>query len=866
MGSRRTFAIGSLKAGFFCARLAFAVFVVLTSAYCLLAYIPFTYHWLIQSTLVKWLPVFVKLHTLLYWILLSLVVATLAPDLGRSRRRRLAIGFIAIQVTAGVFFIFHPLLSNLPNDDRSYYLSLISLFPLFWLAAIDYSGHVPERKWLPGEDQHLTVRTVLLAAGFLSAVNMGVCYLRFISTGEVHLRGSERLVILSWSLASHTLVFLLTFVAIGLIRTLSSRFANAPMAEFYLCNLMICLLLVLLFRQTVLPTLTFNGRAADVFSIVAASSIVAFISGLGLRLQANGESLVGGGFRLALAPLLFLYPRKTSPRLVRFGWLGLIAILAYLIPVSTATRDWDFLFQKLGVVLIWTVTFVLFFALQSRILTKSYRPAGIFLITIISAGSYAILRSSEPLLPALLNDEQLDVNATLDRYAGYDVSFKLAREILRPNLNLFPSTSANQIEGDRADSRDLSFYGFLRENTNLLPSVKAGPVDFTLTGGDLSHTDGEKPNIFMFVIDSLRPDYLSPYNKSVNFTPNIESFAGESIVMRNAFTRYGGTVLSEPSIWTGTLQLHKQYIDPYYPMNSLQKLIETEGYESFMTIDPVVRIVTKPSPDITELDKDHLWFEYDFCQTLKELQTTIDQRSTPTQPMFVYTQPQNVHRVVLKDKGDPVPPGESFPGFFPSYASQVKYMDNCFGEFVQYLKARGLYDNSIVILTSDHGDSLGEEGRWGHSYWMFPEILRVPMIIHLPARMRKGLTFAPKSPAFTTDITPTLYYLLGHRPIDKNVIYGRPLLTSTEKEQVDYLQKSYLVVSSYGPVYGILSGDARSLFIADAVNQKDYFFDLLNDPKATRNQLTPAIQAENEKSIRELVVSVNKFYNLGELP
>ena len=80
------------------------------------------------------------------------------------------------------------------------------------------------------------------------------------------------------------------------------------------------------------------------------------------------------------------------------------------------------------------------------------------------------------------------------------------------------------------------------------------------------------------------------------------------------------------------------------------------------------------------------------------------------------------------------------------------------------------------------------------------------------------------------------------------------------------MQQHYLVVSSYGPVYGVLGGDAQSLFIADAVNRKDYFFNLADDPKGARNRLTPAIQAENQRLIRDLVVSVNQFYGLGEYP
>lgn len=844
------------------ARLLFALFFLLTSSYCLLAYIPFTYQWVIKCTLVKWLPVFVQLHSLFYWAAIALAALTLAPDLRRARTRGLSIGFILLHATAGVILLFHPLLSNLSNDDRSYYWSLISLFPLLWIAAIDFAGGRGERKWGKAEGEHFTISTAALAAIFLSALYAGVFFLRNASTDGAQLRSSEMFVAVSWSLASHLLVFTFAFLALSLIRAVAGRFAAASKIEFWLCGVLIALLLTLLVRRTILAALTFNNHLADVFSVVVAFSLVAMTSGLSIRLQ-PGE--ITNGLRLMLAPLLLATSGNKSRWPVRLACIGAIALLAYAIPAAVATRDWDFLMQKLGVAAIWIVTFGFFYGAQPRSKRKGYSLAGLVMIAGVSFGWYAILGSSSSLWPALLRDERLDVSAALERYGNYDLSFRMTRDILQPNLNLFPSTSANPAAGEEPGSRDQSFYGFLQQNTNLLPSVKVDPADIRLAG-DLARTEGEKPNIFIFVIDSLRQDYVSPYNKAVTFTPNIETFARESLVMKNAFTRYGGTVLAEPSIWTGALQLHKQYIEPYYPMNSLDRLIETEGYESFMTIDPVVRIITKPSPDVTELDKDYLWFEYDFCRTLNELKTRIDERQNLSRPMFVYTEPQNVHRVVLKDKGDPVPRGERYPGFFAPYASQVKYMDDCFGEFIEHLKSRGLYDNSIIILTSDHGDSLGEEGRWGHSYWMFPEILRVPLIMHLPAKMLKGMVWNPKYVAFTTDITPTLYYLLGHRPIQRNAMFGRPLVTSTEKEQTDYLQQHYLVVSSYGPVYGVLGEEARSLFISDAVNQKDYFFNLADDPKGTRNRLTGPIQSENQKLIRDLVVSVNQFYGLGEYP
>jgi arylsulfatase A-like enzyme len=68
----------------------------------------------------------------------------------------------------------------------------------------------------------------------------------------------------------------------------------------------------------------------------------------------------------------------------------------------------------------------------------------------------------------------------------------------------------------------------------------------------------------------------------------------------------------------------------------------------------------------------------------------------------------------------------------------VHRIDGCFGAFVDDLKRRGLYDSSIVVVTADHGDSLGEAGRWGHAYTVFPEILRVPFIARLPKPLLEG--------------------------------------------------------------------------------------------------------------------------------
>ena len=104
-----------------------------------------------------------------------------------------------------------------------------------------------------------------------------------------------------------------------------------------------------------------------------------------------------------------------------------------------------------------------------------------------------------------------------------------------------------------------------------------------------------RPHIFVFVVDSLRRDYVSPYNRQVTFTPALERFAAESTVFERAFTRYGATGLSVPSLWVGGLVLHKQYVTPFAPMNTLARLLEHEQYAQWISMDNILDVILPPS-------------------------------------------------------------------------------------------------------------------------------------------------------------------------------------------------------------------------------------------------------------------------------
>jgi arylsulfatase A-like enzyme len=288
-------------------------------------------------------------------------------------------------------------------------------------------------------------------------------------------------------------------------------------------------------------------------------------------------------------------------------------------------------------------------------------------------------------------------------------------------------------------------------------------------------------------------------------------------------------------------------------------LLETDGYHSFVTRDTILTTVVSPSPSLTELDESTANMNYDLCSSLDELEGKLKSQPAGHPPLFAYTQPQNIHISVINREGARPIDDANYRNFYAPYASRLRKIDGCFGNFVASLKKLGMYDNSVVILTADHGDSLGEQGRWGHAYTIYPEILRVPLIIHLPTALRQKLSAAPSAIAFSTDITPSLYYMLGHRPTVNNEMFGHPLFTERTEEQAQYRRDTYLVASSYGAAYGILSGDGKSLFVSDAVSYKDYWFDLTTDDSGG-SSVNNSTKAKYQEKIRKGILAINHFY------
>lgn len=815
-------------------RLVVVLFCTLTAAYAFLSASPFSYQEFVRPRMFG-TGVFSRWHVVAYWVCLLLAVVDLtAASSGRRLPRRGTMAFAAVWTAVGAYLTVHPVLPTLTDDHRSLAVGMAALVPLIWLAAID---HWAATSWLVRQQPVPPVdRLAIDGRWFVAATGSGLLTIALYAVPlPLAMRGqfepdlqTRGLVIgLVWTLAEYTGIACAAFLVLAVVIRVCRR---AGFGVQYAC--VFALLTVLascLVQRAVCDTLGLAGAWSAAVSASCALAIVATWGAFRLRRWSDRNAALTSPFDAFFSPPADapLDARDLLPFL-------LIGGSAWALWAVSRTIDWDFLLLKTSVVVLWILAFDRLAGVTPPIQVPDW------VIAVVCAAPIAAYVTA-PWVDARIDSVELPLRHVLDRYIVYNPSFRLVDGALR------------------RPTRD-TFNRFVRENSGLPSSATAEPPDQNFVAALAPVAHQPPPSIFVFIIDSLRPDYLSAYNPAVAFTPRIASFAAESVVFRNTFTRYGGTGLALPSIWMGAAGVHKQYVKPFAPTNTLEKLIIANDYHRVMSVDVIMEQLLLPWPRSTELDRGVRTMDYQFCRTLDELERAVP-AIDDGRPLFGYSLPQDLHISNIMTASVPV--GESYPGFHAPYAARVHQIDRCFGTFVDFLKRRNLYDHSTIVLTADHGEMLGEEGRWGHVYYLFPQVLKVPLIVHLPAAGSVEVPPDLDAIRFSTDIAPTLYEVLGYRPSPANPLMGRSLLDKDEVASSARRRGVYVVAASYAPVYGVVRRNGRRLYIVDAVTGNDYAYDRAPSGAWKPLAVSDGMRAINQRVIREHIDTIRRVYHMN---
>jgi hypothetical protein len=819
------------------ARLSAAALVFVTSAYFLLS--SFTFSWLniINNENVLWIPKLIHSYTALYWTVFLLNAATLLPAFRRRTARWLTEFFLLILATVGMLLARVYWLYDLPLDPKNIAWSVAIALPLLYFGIHDLAMFSHAGLWRRQTAlRNLPLRFVLACGGLAGVWYCLVALLRY--PGLLTTGGPVLLVLLdSWLL--HASIFVGFAAGLSCVAILMARRKVAVRGRWMISLAFFWIFASLLLRKLIAPALSFNNSWADLWAWAYPFPFVVLLAGWQVRRAALRQEALPARAEDALAEFI---PRGRL-------WTAVAASVAlgaaFLVPFSMARVDWNFLFQRMTAIAVWVLLFTVAWRLFARPAGASFslaRSAGFFLL----AAACALGLAQSPRLWHTLGWKTVSQSAAA--YNGTDASFQVAQLIPRPAI--------------RDDDRT-GLFPFLIKNSLIADPISPPAIKLARS---LSATPGPKPNIYIIVVDCMRRDYVSAYNPRVTFTPHIAAFAREGFVFQHAYTNYGGTALSEPAIWAGAMIPSKHYVYPFSEMNALEQLTNVDGYQRLYTRDQILMRLLMPAATDTQLNVFHKqFFGLDLRDAVREINSQAP--GSNSAPLFVYSQPQNLHPITLHEisrSGQKV--SGSYPGFNDRYADELSKVDEAFGEFVDNLKARGEFDNSIVILTADHGEWLGEYGRWGHGQSLLPPVIEVPLIVHLPASLAQGHYVNTAQNVFLTDITPSLYYLLGHRDLRRNEFFGRPLFTQTEEEQKDYHQRYHLLMSSYAAVFAILDEDKQMLYVADAVDGNQSLYDIAEDHYGLDNLIDKASQRQFEELTRDSVRRLNAFYGYSSDP
>lgn len=390
-----------------------------------------------------------------------------------------------------------------------------------------------------------------------------------------------------------------------------------------------------------------------------------------------------------------------------------------------------------------------------------------------------------------------------------------------------------------------------------------------------SSREEKKPNVIFLLLDAARADRLGCYGYDRNTSPEIDALAEEGAIFLNHFANGTYTLASVPTYFYS-----RYFVKPLLPADRRIPLQNREDIFRKLDEEAVsIASVFKSNGYRTALFSAHPWFvklyelvnDYDEFyrisgersgygsaqKILERISDWIKEKGKVEEPFFIYAhlmdthfpherkaesepyiQPETDSPERFDWRGFPrsqkIGPGGLcwLPDDFPEedrnylnalYDGDVKYTDRELGHFIRFLKEKGWFDNTLVIITSDHGEHLGEHNLTDHEGPPWDSVISIPLIMTLPGKIEPATRITGLTE--NVDILPTLIGLLDLTIPKGKKFDGEDILSGgdPEAESQQYVLTQDSIRST------------RYKYMVDRSDGSEYLYDLQSDPGEENN-------------------------------
>jgi tetratricopeptide (TPR) repeat protein len=341
--------------------------------------------------------------------------------------------------------------------------------------------------------------------------------------------------------------------------------------------------------------------------------------------------------------------------------------------------------------------------------------------------------------------------------------------------------------------------------------------------------------VVLISIDTLRADRLPAYGYAAGRTPALDALAREGIVFEDVYSHCPLTLPAHASMLTGLLPPHHGVRDNIgfsleATHETLASRFRVEGWRTGAAVSAyVLREQTgigqgfELYDDAIEIEGDTMalgTLQRDGSVAVEVLARWIEKAGG--QPFFAF-----LH---LYEPHSPHSPPERFRSLADPYDGEVAYADELVGRFLDRLKSDGLYDRSVIVVTSDHGEGLNDHGEEEHGIFLYREAVHVPLIVRVPGGVRSGTRV--DGTVSQVDIAATILDLAGLPVGEMDGVPLRPLVEGqTTSPRTAYSETLYPRYHfGWSELYAATSDRYRYI---DAPRPE--LFDVRDDPAEKRN-------------------------------